>query len=440
MKTSARILLAVLMLFAVAATASAQTDVVLTTEDQSLHQAREQAEAASMRTGESDSLRFVVRGVVRDASGGKALDAVAVTIPGTSYATVTNKDGSFVIKSDIEPKYVNFTLLGYNSQTLPVTGQDLKVRLTRGSIELTPATVISGDPLQILLYAISRIEPNSPQHPELFDCFYRETVQKRQRFIYVSEAVTKMYKAASSNIFGRDRAAVVKSRLLTSPRVSDTLGVKVMGGPVMAVDLDMVKQRDLVFDESQLSSYRLETLLPEVIDGRLQFVIGFSPAVEEDFALHYGKVYIDQMTYAISRLETSLDVSDRAKATRAMLVRKPAGLNFRPKEMWLEINYKPEADGKWRLSYLRTRFRFNCDWRKRLLYTDYTAVSEMVVTNRYTGADAVPIQRADEFRSTYSLADKTQFYADPAFWDAYNIIEPTVTLEHAIGKLKKAED
>ena len=395
--------------------------------------------AAVTASAQGDSLRFSVRGVVRDASGGKALDAVAVTIPGTSYATVTNKDGTFVIKSDIKPQYVSFSLLGYNSQTLPVTDQDLKVRLSRGSIELNPATVVSGDPLVILRYAISRIEANSPPAPELFDCFYRETVQKRQRFIYVSEAVTKMYKASASNIFGRDRAAVVKSRLLTSPRVSDTLGVKVMGGPVMSVDLDVVKQHDLIFDENQLPDYRLEMLLPEVTDGRLQFVIGFSPAVEEDFALHFGKVYIDQLTYAITRIEASLDVSDRGKATRAMLVRKPAGLNFRPKEMWLEINYKPEEDGFWRMSYLRTRFRFNCDWRKRLLYTDYTAVSEMVVTNRYTGQDAVPIQRADEFRSTYSLADKTQFYADPLFWEAYNIIEPTVTLEHAIGKLKKAD-
>ena len=174
-----------------------------------------------------------------------------------------------------------------------------------------------------------------------------------------------------------------------------------------------------------------------MIDGRMQFVIGFSPAKVEDFALQYGKVYIDQITFAISRVETSLDVSDQDKATRAMLVRRPTGLRFRPKEMWMELNYKPEADGYWRLRYLRTRFRFNCDWKKRLVATDYTVVSEMVVTNRYTGADAVPIQRSEEFRSYNSLADQTKFYSDPLFWEAYNIIEPTVGLENAIERLKK---
>ena len=386
---------------------------------------------------QTDSLRFVVRGVVRDASGGKPLDAVAVTIPGTAFATVTNRDGSFIIKSDTEPSYITFTLLGYNSQTVPVkAGDELRVRLNRGSLELSPATVISGDPLTLLRYAIARIDANSAQAPELFDCFYRETVQKRQRFIYVSEAVTKMYKAAPGP-FGRDRAAVQKSRLLASPRPADTLGVKVIGGPVLAVDFDLVRQHDLVFHENLIPYYNFELLPPDMIDGRMQFVIGFSPAKVEDFALQYGKVYIDQITFAISRVETSLDVSDQDKATRAMLVRRPTGLRFRPKEMWMELNYKPEADGYWRLSYLRTRFRFNCDWKKRLVATDYTVVSEMVVTNRYTGADAVPIQRSEEFRSYNSLADQTKFYSDPLFWEAYNIIEPTVGLENAIERLKK---
>ena len=64
----------------------------------------------------------------------------------------------------------------------------------------------------------------------------------------------------------------------------------------------------------------------------------------------------------------------------------------------------------------------------------------MLVTNRHTGADAVPIERKDAFRSSETLADKTQAYFDPDFWKDYNIIEPTESLENAIGRLKKAED
>lgn len=386
----------------------------------------------------ADSLRFSVRGIVRDGSSGQGLEAVSVTLPGTSYATVTNKDGSFVIKSDIEPRFVSFSLLGYGSLTLPAQSGLMRVKLDRGGLMLDPATVIDGDALAIVQYAISLIQNNSPEKAELFDCFYRETVQKRQRFIYVSEAVTQTYKSAVSNLWGRDRAAVIKSRMLTSPRQSDTLGVKVLGGPAMSVDLDIVKSRTLVLDESTLGLYKFEMLTPDVVDGRMQFVIRFTPnAYEPETAMYRGKLYIDRETFAFSRIESYLDMSDPDKATRAMLVHRPAGLRFRPKEMSILLVYKPEEDGKYRLHYLKTQFRFNCDWRKRLFATDYTAVSEMVATNRHTGADAVPIQRTDEFSSKVSLADRTQFYSDPKFWEAYNIIEPTASLENAIGRLKK---
>ena len=93
--------------------------------------------------------------------------------------------------------------------------------------------------------------------------------------------------------------------------------------------------------------------------------------------------------------------------------------------------------GKSRLSYARTVFRFNCDARRRLFSTEFTAIAEMVVTNRLDGADAVPIERKEAFRSSETLADQASAYADPDFWKDYNIIEPTESLEHALGRLKK---
>ncbi|MBO5546375.1 MAG: carboxypeptidase-like regulatory domain-containing protein, partial [Bacteroidales bacterium] len=124
--------------------------------------------------------------------------------------------------------------------------------------------------------------------------------------------------------------------------------------------------------------------------------------------------------------------------TRVMLVHKPADIRFKPKEMSLLLNYKREGD-KSRLSYVRTIFRFNCDARRRLWNTEFTAIAEMVVTNRFSGTAAVPIERKESFRSSESLADKTRVYADPDFWKDYNIIEPTESLEHALGRLKKEE-
>ncbi len=387
--------------------------------------------------GQSDSLRFSARGVVRDADSGRIIPAVAVSVPGTSYATVSNDDGTFVIKSDKPLNSLNFSCLGYETLSLevPEAGEVMRVRLKRGNLTLDPSLVVSGDPLAILRQAIYRIPDNCPSEPELFDCFYRETVRKRQRFIYVSEAVTKMYKSSFSDAFGRDRAAVVKSRLLTSPRKADTLGVKVVGGPVMSVDLDIVKTRGIVLDTDALDFYRFEMLEPRPIDGRMQFVIRLSPAREAPIALQNGTVYIDRETLAFTRIELSLDISDEGKAIGAMLVRRPPGLRFKPKEMTLLLDYKTEG-GKTRISYLKTLFRFNCDWRRRLFATEFTAVAEMVVTNRRERGEVTKISRAEAFGSSSSLADKASFYSDPDFWKDYNIIEPTVGLEQAVGRLK----
>ena len=175
---------------------------------------------------------------------------------------------------------------------------------------------------------------------------------------------------------------------------------------------------------------------PVMLDDRRQFVIRLIPDKTRENALHNGLIYIDQETLAFSRIELSLDMSDPDKATHAMLVKKPNDIRFRPKEMSLLLNYKREGDLS-RLSYVRTVFRFDCDARRRLVHTEFTAISEMVVTNRFDRADVAPIDRAESFRSSESLADKTQAYADPDFWKDYNIIEPTESLENAIGRLKK---
>ena len=89
--------------------------------------------AGPLAFGQTDTLRYSVRGTVVDATGGKPLGYVSVTLPGTNYATVTNQDGVFVIKSDTPPRFVSFSLMGYKTQTVPADrDQTMRVSLSRG--------------------------------------------------------------------------------------------------------------------------------------------------------------------------------------------------------------------------------------------------------------------------------------------------------------------
>ncbi len=384
-------------------------------------------------------LPYSVSGTVVDAETGRPLQYVGVTFTGMRYATVTNSDGAFTLKSATEPETVDFTLLGYKTVRLifPKDGIPLKVRMPKGDLTLEGALVIA-DPYSVLERAISKIKDNYPKTPELFDCFYRETVQKKHRYVYVSEAVSRMYKTSyyRGGIAG-DRIAVDKSRILESPGKRDTLAVKVVGGPTQAVVLDIVKNNDLLTAD-ELSNYELQMGLPATIGDRLQFAIKLIPRNSTPYPLYEGVIYIDRETFAFTRFELDYDMRDKDKVTQSILISKPAGLRFTPTQVSIQYDYTL-SEGVSRVSYVRSVMRFKCDWKKKLFRSDYTAVSELVTTDRHSEA-VEPIPRKEAFGGREVLSDKAAQNYDPEFWKDYNIIEPSESLDKAIVRIVRKTD
>jgi len=386
-------------------------------------------------TAQTDSLRlgFTVQGTVVDLATGRPLESVHVSIPGRHQATVTNADGFFTLKSDRPIQEIVCTYLGYRTRRVEPVGK-LRVALERENLSLQEASIISGDARDIVEAAVSRLQETYCTEPQLLECFYRETLQKRSRYTYVAEAVAKLYKSAYSGYIINDASALEKSRVLMSQRRTDTLSIKFEGGPNMAISMDLLKNQEALFDQKELDHYRFEMMPAAYINDRLQFVVKMSPNALVDYALYNCVVYIDREQLTFTRVEASLDMSDKSKATRMMLVSKPFSLRFFPEEFSIVLNYRLE-DGKIRLEYCRSTIRFACDWRKRLFRTHYTAVNELVVTD--VRPEAVPIPRKERFRSRDFLPDQAAFFYDPAFWADYNIIEPSESLEHAIKRLRK---
>ena len=380
----------------------------------------------------------VLTGRVTNRQDGRALAHVSVSAPAEGMSTVTNDDGEFTLKTPTRPAYITFSHLGFKTQRLNIgtKTEDLKVRMTPSAIEIQEVVISANDPLEVIRAAIRKIPDNYPVEPSLMHCFYRETAQKGSRFIAISEAVTDMYKTSYRYDTQFDAVQIVKGRRLMSTRPSDTLGVKVMGGPIIPIVLDAVKNTELLLNEQELSLYNLKKELPEKIEDRAQYVISISPKYLLTRPLFYGKLYIDQESLAFTRVELQLDMADRGLATEYMLVRKPRGLHFNPKELSTIINYKTE-DGVTRISYVRNVMRFKCDWKRHLFASSYTVTTELVVTEQLQGSDVHTIRGRDSFGYRDYFYDKVAFFDEPDFWGAYNIIEPTESLEHAIHKLKK---
>lgn len=389
----------------------------------------------------SDSL-VVISGYVRELEHKKSLAGSGVSVPGTNIATVTNEDGYFSIKipAGLEPDGIKVEHLGYLSESVPTVtpaeGSALTVWMKRASKMLGEVTVTGAQPRELIESALEKIPDNYPSTHNLFSSFYRETIRKGRRFIGVSEAVADVYKKPyRMRTTAGERVRIVRGRRLMSPQKNDTIAVKIVGGPTLPIVLDVVKNEDALFSIAELDYYDFRMEPMETVDGRNQFVVSFKPRVKVDYALNKGRVYIDCETRAFTRAEYSLDLSDKEKATRAILFKKPRGLRFNPQEVEFTVTYR-YRDGVSYLNYIRTKTRFKCDWKRRLFSSGYTAIAEMVMIDRDDNP-AEAIARKAAFRQKDIFSDMVDNFNDSDFWKDYNIIEPSESLEKAVVRLGK---
>jgi hypothetical protein len=384
---------------------------------------------------------FTISGIVRDRVNRKKIEYVNISVPGSNLSSITNEDGAFILKirDSIPAKEIEFSRIGYFSTLVPINRNDMLEQtfyLTPNEKQLKEVVVDSWEfPADLVREALRRIGSNYSNKSNLFTGFYRETVQKRKNFINISEAIINVYKSSYTDNIAADRVQIFKGRSLVTTKVSDTLAVKLLGGPNMSIIADIVKNPDVLFDEESLNYFNFKMENSEFLDNRQQYVVSFKPVVNLPYPLCFGTLYIDKENLAFTRAEFYLDMKDRNKATDAILRKKPAGLRFKPEEVFFIVSYK-QREGKSYLNYMRNEVKFNCDWNRRLFATNYTVLSEMVVTeSQEESVNNIP--RKESFNKNESLSDKVMSFYDDNFWGSYNIIEPTESLESAVNKLKK---
>lgn len=383
---------------------------------------------------------YTINGTVKDKNTRKNLEYVHISIPGTNIGTVTNQDGEFSlkIKHSLHKRTIEISHIGYFNYRQPVNSKDtaaIILYLVPRETLLNEIIIHAPDAKLIVEEAMNRIGNNYADKPTLLTGFYRETAKKGRKYITVSEAILHTYKTTYKEDASRDRVQIQKGRKLLSQKKNDTLAVKLLGGPNLSVFVDIVKNPDFLLDKESLSYFTYKMEEPTTIDNRPQYVIRFTPQVLLPYALYSGTLYIDKANLAFSRAEFSLDMADKTKATEMILKKKPAGLRFQPVQVSFLVTYR-QHDQKSYLSYMRNEVKFKCDWKRKLFSTQYTIVSETVITEtQEKNIQAIPYKTA--FRPTQALSDNVMDFFDENFWEDYNIIEPTESLESAVGKLKK---
>jgi hypothetical protein len=393
-----------------------------------------------MQAQEEDSY-YTISGIVKNEKNKSNIEYVNVSATGTNVGTISNENGEFSlkIKKNLPVNEIEFSCIGFYNVRFKIMPKDLLNQvfwMTPRTIELKPIEVRSWkNPEELVAAAIDKIAENYSSSSSLLTGFYRETAQKRNKYINLSEAVIQIYKSSYKEDASRDRVQVLKGRRLISSKVNDTLAVKLLGGPNLSILVDIVKNPDLLLDPKILSFYKYKMGESASINNRIQYVVYFEPKMTLDYPLYYGAFYIDRDNLSFTRAEFKIDMRDKKKVTDIILKQKPSGLRFSPESLTYVVSYLSQGD-KTYLNYIRTEIKFKCDWKRRLFATNYTVVGEMVITDKEI-ENVEKISSGNAFSIKHSLSDKVMGYYDNNFWGAYNIIEPTESLESAVGKLKK---
>ena len=263
---------------------------------------------ANMFAQDNDNY-LTISGVVRDKANRKKLEYVNISVPGSNLRGITNEDGAFVlkIKDSIQAKEIEFSRIGYFNALVPVDGKDMSDQtfyLTPNEKRLKEVVVESWEnPVDLVKAALKRVVSNYSNKPNFFTGFYRETVQKRKNFINISEAIINIYKTSYNNSIEADRVQIFKGRSLVTTKASDTLAVKLLGGPNLSIVADIVKNPDILFDEESLYYFNFKMENSEFLGNRQQYVLSFKPAVTLHYPLCYGTLYIDKETLAFTRVQ-----------------------------------------------------------------------------------------------------------------------------------------
>ncbi|MDD4419313.1 MAG: carboxypeptidase-like regulatory domain-containing protein [Bacteroides graminisolvens] len=394
----------------------------------------------SIRAQENEDV-FVISGIVKSQKNKRPLEYVNVSVPGSNVGTITNSDGAFTlkVKKSLHAHLIEISHIGYETATIHVNQKDVDDRviyITPNTVVLNEVVVKPVDARKIVEQALVRIPENYNDKSAMYTGFYRETSQKRKKYISICEAVINVYKSAYTEDISKDRVKVFKGRRLLSPHEGDTLAIKLLGGPTQAIFIDMVKNPDVLLSKDCLMYYNYTFNDYVNIDNRPHYAIRFEPRMMLDEPLYQGTLYIDRETQAITRMEFALDMRDKIKATSLILRSKPVGLRFKPENLSYLVTYR-QMGGRTYLNYVRTEIKFKCDWKRKLFSTGYTVISEMVMTDRLDNA-ASTITYRESFKANQVLSEKVLNFYDENFWESYNIIEPTESLENAVNKLKKS--
>ena len=391
---------------------------------------------------QSDYIEF--SGKIINAENKEPLIFANLNVLESNISTISNSKGDFKIKipKSYSSSKIKVSFIGFKTRVI-----DLKSFEDQNTISLnvfiTPLSEmvmsIPKDVEGLVRETLSNSGQNYLKENTIMTAFYRETIKRKRRNVSLSEAVVDIYKSPYKLYSKKDVIKILKIRKDTDYSRLDTLALKLSGGPFNTLFQDIIKYPNYFIPLFFMSNYSFSVHRTSKINNRPVYVIRFKQKDDIIDPFYYGELFIDGENKILLSATYSLNVSDKEKASKLFVRKKPKGANVWPTKAVYRVDYA-ERNGKWFYSYSNLSIDFKVNWDKKIFNKNYSLSSEMAITDWIENRTLDYPRRRELINPSIILTDSKLGFQDLNFWGQDNIIEPENSIQNAIKKIKKKLD
>lgn len=267
--------------------------------------------------------------------------------------------------------------------------------------------------------SLKSVHKNYSKEDNQMNAFYKERVIKNNEALSINEAILDINKASYISP-KKDMVAVRDIRGNANNAEFDSLMIKLQGGPVTALQLDVIKYPFLGSEIHNLTNYYdFDYSTPQELNGKMFYVVNFNQKYSNGEMLFRGKIFIEPVSLAIAKVEYSMNVERRGYAYEKFMKRKPKDCDVHMISASYVVNYK-QYNNKWYFDYSTSDISFYLSKDSKSVPNVYTVSSQMAVTNLL--ADGIHIDKKEMLKSTDILSDMVKDFKVASDWDIYNLI------------------
>ncbi|MEE4176025.1 MAG: carboxypeptidase-like regulatory domain-containing protein [Bacteroides sp.] len=381
---------------------------------------------------------FVVRGRVLDQVSGNPLPFASVGLPERGLGISTNNEGYFQLRLPMEimEQDLHVSYLGYKSQSLPLRlllDNQVDILMETDYISMQEVIIRYYDPRELIKEALARRPENYSDHPVYLVSFYREGVQRNDKFLSYSEAIFRIFKSSYTTPTAQDQVMLHKARNITNVDRSDTLVLKLKAGVQSVLELDIMKQLPDFLDEEFMDDYEFTSADLMNRNGRSVFAIEFKPHPFVNEPLFTGMIYLDKEDLAVIEADFEIDRKYINQLQHRFLTKRNPNYVSRIESATYSINYL-YYNGRYYLNHLRGELKLRFRRKGSLFSNRYTAFIEMAV-GKIEEENVSRFNRREVLEPKVVFVDQGYQY-DESFWGEYNIITPETKVSEALSQIK----